>query len=78
MIKRYEIEAIHGGIPVIVPVFDGPWVKWDDVLELIQDAERYRWLERGGLLGLPYDDHGIGPEYDLSRGAIDAAMRPNT
>lgn len=47
------------------------------VEKLTQDAERYRWLERGGLWELPYDDHGAGPEYDLSRAAVDAAMRPN-
>lgn len=35
MIQRYEIDAIHGGIPVIVPMFDGAWVKWSDVQAVI-------------------------------------------
>jgi len=40
----------------------------------LRDAERYRWLRDGGIWRLPYDDHGAGPEFDLSEAAIDAAM----
>lgn len=42
-----------------------------------EDAERYRWIrDEAGLMVLPYDDHGMGPEFpggsDLDK-AIDAA-----
>ena len=40
---------------------------------LLADAERYRWLRDGGFARLPYDDHGMGPEFDFSDAAIDAA-----
>lgn len=44
-----------------------------------EDAERYRWLrDEEGLVVLPYDDHGLGPEFpygsDLDK-AIDHARR---
>ena len=43
------------------------------------DAERYRWIrDEAGLMVLPYDDHGLGPEFpsgsDLDK-AIDQARR---
>ena len=39
-----------------------------------EDAERYRWLrDEDGLVCLPYDDHGIGPEYP-SHEELDAAI----
>lgn len=43
------------------------------------DAERYRWIrDEAGLMVLPYDDHGMGPEFpggsDLDK-AIDHARR---
>ena len=40
-----------------------------------KDAQRLEWLMNGGIDRLPYRDHGAGPEFDLSRAAIDAAMR---
>ena len=40
---------------------------------LRKDAERYRWLRDGGFLVLPYDDHGIGPEFPY-REDLDAAI----
>jgi hypothetical protein len=41
---------------------------------LARDAERYRWLrDEDGLVCLPYDDHGIGPEYPR-REELDAAI----
>lgn len=44
-----------------------------------EDAERYRWIrDEAGLMVLPYDDHGLGPEFpggsDLDK-AIDHARR---
>lgn len=44
-----------------------------------EDAERYRWIrDEAGLMVLPYDDHGMGPEFpggsDLDK-AIDHARR---
>lgn len=42
--------------------------------EMREDAERYRWLrDEDGLVCLPYDDHGIGPEYPR-REELDAAI----
>jgi len=38
------------------------------------DAERYRWLrDSHGLHDLPYEDHGLGPEFP-SGAALDAAI----
>lgn len=48
----------------------------DDALR--QDAERYRWLRDANINTLPYDDHGIGPEFpcgDDLDAAVDSAMR---
>jgi len=45
--------------------------------ELAKDAARYRWLRDANINTLPYDDHGIGPEFpcgDDLDAAIDAAM----
>lgn len=39
-----------------------------------QDAKRYRFI-RDNIYRLPYDDHGAGPEFDLSEEAIDSAMQ---
>lgn len=41
------------------------------------DAERYRWIrDEAGLMVLPYDDHGLGPEFpcgsDLDKAIDDA------
>lgn len=42
------------------------------------DARRYRWLrDEHGLSRLPYDDHGLGPDYPTGHdldAAIDAAI----
>lgn len=40
---------------------------------LLADAERYRWLRDGGIALLPYNDHGMGPEFNLTDAALDAA-----
>lgn len=45
-----------------------------DLAEARRDAARLTWLESGGINELPYNDYGNGPEFDLSRAAIDAAM----
>lgn len=38
------------------------------------DAERYRWLrDSGGLHDLPYEDHGLGPEFPSGE-ALDASI----
>lgn len=39
-----------------------------------EDAERYRWLrDSDGLHDLPYEDHGLGPEFPSGE-ALDAAI----
>ena len=45
-----------------------------EVKQLRQDAKRYRFI-RDNIYRLPYDDHGAGPEFDLSEEAIDSAMK---
>ncbi len=40
-----------------------------------KDAARYRWIRDGGFYSLPYKDHGMGPEFNLSDEVVDAAMR---
>lgn len=45
--------------------------------ELRKDAERYRWLRDAKINTLPYDNHGMGPEFpydDDLDAAIDAAL----
>jgi hypothetical protein len=37
------------------------------------DAARWKWFQEN-VYRYPYDDHGCGPEFDLSNEAIDAAM----
>jgi len=39
------------------------------------DKTRLDWLMNGGLYQLPNDNHGMGDEYELSREAIDSAMK---
>ena len=46
-----------------------------EIGRLSKDAERYQWLRDGGIYILPYEDHGAGPEFDLSDSSIDAAMK---
>jgi len=45
--------------------------------EAKKDTERLDWLFDGqGIYGLPYDDHGAGPDYgEVTRQAIDNAMK---
>ena len=38
-----------------------------------EDAARYRWLRDAGLMWLPYEDNGCGPEFP-SREGLDAAI----
>lgn len=44
------------------------------VEELAKDAERLKFIQENMYL-LPYDDHGCGPEFDLSNEAIEQAMK---
>jgi len=46
-----------------------------EIERLRADAARYQWLRDGGIYILPYEDHGAGPEFDLSDSSIDAAMK---
>ena len=46
-----------------------------EIERLSKDAERYQWLRDGGIYILPYEDHGAGPEFDLSDASVDAAMK---
>jgi hypothetical protein len=50
----------------------------DAMLAAVRDGERYRWLRNGGIWSLPYDDHGIGPEFpceDALDAIVDAAIQ---
>ncbi|MFA5899417.1 MAG: hypothetical protein WC829_09935 [Hyphomicrobium sp.] len=45
-----------------------------EVERVSKDKERGNFV-RENIELLPYKDHGMGPEYDLSDAAIDAAMK---
>ena len=48
----------------------------DEIIYLRPHAERYKWLHYDhGIYSMKYDDHGIGPEYDLSPNAVDEEMK---
>lgn len=63
-IQRYEIDvddSEFGSRDVVgVPSVFGDWVKWDDVKDLIKDAERYRWLRDSQRLVEASSDEGAG------------------
>lgn len=49
--------------------------------ELRKDAARYRWLRDANINTLPYDNHGMGPEFpydDDLDAAIDDALTTHT
>jgi hypothetical protein len=58
----------HAGAPgvigfarAVIALATAPTVSEADT----KDAKRYRWLQNGGICELPYDDHGLGAEFDL-------------
>ncbi len=77
-----EATKLGPGGWAIIPPGAGLCDPWElarqlerELAEARKDAQRLEWLMNGGIDRLPYRDHGAGPEFDLSRAAIDAAMR---
>lgn len=40
------------------------------LLQLLKDSKRFRYVQEN-IYNLPYEDHGAGPEFDLSNDAVD-------
>lgn len=77
--RGYETGVIAHAIQNDVAMAYHRCAEYKKELEALQsqdreDAERYRWLrDSDGLYDLPYDDHGIGPEFPRGE-ALDAAI----
>lgn len=78
--NKPEVVSVYrtdtGGTDKMVSLSDYEALK-AECERMRQDAERYRWLRDANINTLPYDDHGIGPEFpcgDDLDAAIDAAM----